>query len=93
MPELVWKEHGVRRLRERGISEQDVLEWESGPRKAFRNRRGGHRLRIIGPDGGGRLLTIIVEPDEDGMWEIVTGWPSTGAEQTLYSRPGGRYAR
>lgn len=53
---------------------------------------GGHagRLKIIGPDRGNRLLTIIVTKVDDlGRMFIVTGWPADTEESTLYSRPGG----
>lgn len=52
------------------------------------------RLVMIGPDFSGRLLTIILEPPDDGGFShVVTGWPSTRAERTRYDQPGGRMRR
>lgn len=52
------------------------------------------RWKMIGPDAGGALLTVILEaPDKDRIAHIVTGWPSARGEQTRYHQPGGRRNR
>jgi uncharacterized DUF497 family protein len=62
--------------------------------KVFPDANSSERAKIIGPDRGGRLLTVVVQrPDQDGIAFIITGWPADRGEATLYSRPGGtRYA-
>ena len=67
--------------------------------KYFTDDNGNLRLRpdrlvMIGPDAGRRLLTVILDPpDEGGFSHVVTGWPSTRAEKTRYDQSGGRMRR
>lgn len=57
-------------------------------------RRQPERMKMIGPDRGGRLLTFILElPGVDGQSHVVTGWESDRDEQTRYHQPGGRMRR
>ena len=52
------------------------------------------RLMMIGPDGSGRLLTVILElPNSRGYSHVVTGWVSSDSEQSRYDQPGGRARR
>ena len=52
------------------------------------------RLKMVGPDRTGRLLTFILElPDDDGWSHVVTGWRADRDEQTRYHQPGGRMRR
>lgn len=49
---------------------------------------------MIGPDAGGRLLTIILDiPDQYRESHVVTAWMSTPGEQSRYHQPGGRMRR
>lgn len=44
-----------------------------------------HRLRLVGRDRGGAMVTVIVEPTAlAGIWRPITGWWSTRGEATLY---------
>ena len=57
-------------------------------------RRQPERMKMVGPDRGGRLLTFILElPGIDGQSHVVTGWVSDPDEQTRYHHPGGRTRR
>ena len=49
------------------------------------------RMKIIGPNRGGRLLTLIVEyPDSQNQSTIVTGyWSSSGEQSAYHQRKGG----
>ena len=99
---LVWNDVSEDELANHGLlveHAQDVL-W-GRPRFKTQKRRdeldefGVHprpkRLRMIGPDGSGRLLTIILEmPDAEGRAHIVTGWPVKPSERTEYRQLGGR---
>lgn len=52
------------------------------------------RLKMVGPDLTGRLLTFILElPDRNGRSHVVTGWTADQDERTRYHRPGGRIRR
>jgi len=53
-----------------------------------RKRRGTHLvIGYDGLDGGGRCLTLPIEPTrERGVWYPVTGWESSPAEQHRLER-------
>lgn len=89
-----------------GLVFDDAVEVWHGPAKYFpqaardlldeiRNpRRQPERVKMIGPDRRGRLLTFILElPGIDGQSHVVTGWQSDRDEQTRYHHPGGRMRR
>lgn len=73
------------KLSRRGISMEDALDLISSRYAIVRNkRRGRGRYKVIGRDGAGRILTMILEPTRvKTTWRPVTGWPSTGAEKKL----------
>lgn len=41
----------------------------------------GGRLRVIGPTGLGRVLTVILSPEEDGIYFPVTARPASRRER------------
>ena len=58
--------------------------------KVFPDPGHSDRVKMIGPDRSGRLLTIIImRPEKEQSARIVTGWPSDAEESALYSKPGG----
>ena len=73
-----------------GLYVNQAFEVADGPCKLFPDPHEPDRMRMIGPDTGRALLTIIVtRPDDLSNCYIVTGWPASAAERTLYRRPGG----
>lgn len=102
--QLTWNEESVEELARHGLDTgqaEDVLL--SGQAKRFRQparpRHSGpshgtsqpERIKMIGPDNTGRLLTIILEmPDADDRAHIVTGWTASRGERSRYHKPGGR---
>jgi len=43
---------------------------------------------LIGPTDGGRLITIVVQPDrlEPSLWHVMTGWGATRREILTFRR-------
>lgn len=93
-------------LWQHGLRFVDAIAVWAGPAKYFeqpelleddgygRIGKRAERTLMIGPDRGGRLLTIVLElPDALRESHVVTGWPSTSAEQSRYHQPGGRMRR
>lgn len=78
-------------LWEHGLYIEDAYDVLDEDRyKLFSDAPHDDRVKIVGPDRGGRLLTFVVtRPDGQGRCLIVTGWPADAEEQTIYSRPGG----
>ena len=99
---LIWNDVSEDELANHGLSirlAQEVLwgrprfkeQKERDELDEFGVRPRPRRLRMIGPDGSGRLLTIILElPDADGDAHVVTGWPVKPSERTQYRQLGGR---
>ena len=109
MPEeirsLVWNEASIEELARHGLEPGDAAAvLASGIAKRFgqpARRRDPfraamiqpERIKLIGPDRSGRLLTFILElPDGDGRAHIVTGWIADTEERSRYRKPGGRRA-
>lgn len=100
--DLVWNDVSEDKLAAHGLSiarAQEVL-WG---RPRFKTQEEGQevdefgvrprpkRLRMIGRDGSGRLLTVILElPNAEGDAHVVTGWPVKPSERTEYRQMGGR---
>ena len=103
---LVWNEASIEELARHGLRPEDAeAALESGIAKRFRQAarmrrhlrqstaRQPERIKMIGPDRSGRLLTIILElPDDNGLARIVTGWQASAGERSRDHRPGGRPA-
>ena len=90
-------------LRSHGLTLDDANDVWTGPAKYFPqpsrprfDELGNEgvqpeRVKMVGPDLRGRLLTFILEvPSHDQLSYVVTGWISTPGEQTRYHQPGGR---
>lgn len=47
----------------------------------------GSRL-LIGPTDGGRVLTVVIQPDraDPALWHVMTGWPASRREIVLFRR-------
>ena len=72
------------------LAPDDALEVSWGSPKFFRDKVDG-RYRMIGRNFAGVVLTIITEPTRHpGRWEVVTGWPSSKGEITMWHKAGGR---
>lgn len=74
-------------LASHAITVEEALAVAFNEPRFFRDKEAG-RLRMIGRTDEGRLLTIIVEPDEDdgGTCELITGWDATRAEKTAWQK-------
>jgi hypothetical protein len=70
-----------------GVTMDEVLTVAFGSPRFFRNKVDG-RLRMIGRTEEGRLLTIIVQPDNDdgAVYHVVTGWDASKAERTAWQK-------
>lgn len=76
-----------------GLVQDDALEvWWDSP-SFFRDTHEG-RLKMIGRNINGDLLTIIIEETvEDGSWDVVTGSESSKGDRTAWQnehRPDGK---
>ena len=73
-----------------GLSLDDALSViDEGGYRTFRDSKREGRRILIGRDRSGRLLTLVLEAVNKTTSRLITGWPSSPAEQTKYDRPGG----
>lgn len=83
-------EAAAAKLARRGITAYDVEQLPKNGALSKRNprpRMSGSRF-LIGPTQGGRILTVVVEPEpvDKGAWHVRTAWDSSVAEQMFYHR-------
>jgi hypothetical protein len=72
-----------------GLTIEHVFQLIEESPKFFQQRNG--RVRIVGPDRSGRLITAIIEyPNTRGSAYVITGWVADTDERTRYGRLGGR---
>jgi len=77
------------------LSLRDAIEvLDEDDYRTFPDPTHAPRRYMIGRTRSGRLLTLIIEAiDDSGRCLLITGWSSSQAEITLYSRSGGsKYA-
>lgn len=68
------------------LTVENVLEVGWNAPEFFRDKVDG-RFRMIGKTDGGALLTIIIEPTKvNGRWDVVTGWPASKGERTIWEK-------
>ncbi len=87
--EPVFDDHSEGELAEHGLTIEQVIQILEEKPKFFRQKNG--RIRAVGPDRSGRMLSVIFEdPTDRGSAYVVTGWPSDKEEIARYGHPGGR---
>ena len=82
---LVINESAEAKLNARGITGEEAQELLVNPAVVTRNphpRVLGSRM-LIGRTDGGRVLTLVIQPDEDdpAVRHVMTGWDATATER------------
>jgi hypothetical protein len=84
--EFQWDARNSEHAARHDVTPRLVLEIAANAPRVFPNsgagRSGSHLM--IGPDGGGRLWSIVLLRISDGYWRPITGWPSTNTEIARY---------
>lgn len=89
---LVFNATAERKLAQRGIRLSDVRSVAANGPYLSSNphpRVPGSRF-MIGPDAGGRILTVVLQPDsqDDGTWHVMTAWSATQSQMDAWRRWG-----
>jgi hypothetical protein len=82
----------ARKLARRDIRSDELEQLRRNGPIAVRNPHPRHRTSrlLIGPTDGGRLLTLVIEPDlaDEAVWHVRTGWDASKRERKLYYQRG-----
>jgi hypothetical protein len=78
------------KLARRGIDPDEVQQLPANGAQSKPNPRPrvpGSRF-LIGPTNGGRMLTVVVEPEraDEAIWHVRTAWQASATEQMFYYR-------
>ena len=91
---LLFSETTIAKLAGHAITPQEVRQVSDGDRVVIRNPRPrlAGSVLMIGPTHGGRLLTIVMnpEPHDAGAWHVRTAWDASAAQIGRYRRDRGR---
>ncbi len=87
---LLFNDVALAKLARRGIAMSEVAQLPRNGTLVTRNahpRVPGSRL-LIGPTDGGRMLTVVIEPDraDDATWHVRTAWDASARERSAYHR-------
>ncbi len=79
---LIWDPWNVQHIRRHGVTLQDVQEVCS---KAFISRHTyAGRILLVGSTNENRVLAVVVEPQGNGVYYVVTARPASRRERRRY---------
>ena len=84
---LSWGSQVEEKLRPRGLDDEIAEQVRARKPLFFLDKQlRANRYMMIRPALDGRFYTVIIERTQDeGIWSVITGWPSHGSEIRLYN--------
>ena len=87
---LLFSELTVEKLAAHTIGPEEVRQVNDGARIVIANPRPRVEgsVLMIGPTYGGRVLTVVLNPDalDEGTWHVRTAWPASTVQISRYQR-------
>jgi hypothetical protein len=87
---LLFTEKTVDKLASHGITPDEARQVSDSDRIVIRNPRPrvDGSVLMIGPTHGGRLLTIVLNPEpvDPGAWHVRTAWEASPAQAARYRK-------
>ena len=87
---LLFSEVTFAKLAAHAIGPEEVRQVSDGDRVVIANPRPrvDGSVLMIGPTHGGRVLTVVLNPDptDPGAWHVRTAWPASPAQIGRYRR-------
>lgn len=87
---LLFSETTIAKLAAHGVTPEEVRQLTEGDRIVIRNPRPRVEgsILMIGPTRGGRVLTVVLnpEPADEGSWHVRTAWDASTAQLRRYRR-------
>ena len=84
---LIWDAWNVAHITRHGVTPEEVEEVCQGPhllRQAYKGR-----LMLIGPTLAARMLSVVLEPEGEGVFYPVTARPASRKERRRYQQEQG----
>ena len=87
---LLFSETTVAKLAAHAITPEEVRQVNDGDRVVMTNPRPRVEgsVLMIGPTHGGRILTVVLNPErvDPGAWHVCTAWEARSAQLSRYRR-------
>jgi uncharacterized DUF497 family protein len=80
---LIWDAWNIAHIARHDVTSEEVEEVCHGDAFFSENTYKG-RIRVIGPNATGRLLTVILAPEGQGIYYPVTARPASRKERQRY---------
>jgi uncharacterized DUF497 family protein len=85
---LIWSDSTVAHIARHEVSTDEAVEVCFGEPIVLEGHSG--RLLIIGPTQKQRMITVVVDPEEEeGVYSMVTARPAARKERRIYQREKG----
>ncbi len=83
--EFDWDDDNIEHIARHGVEPWEAEEAVGDPDRVTRRRRGG-RLAVIGVTEAGRVLVVVLDRKDRGVWRVVTARDSSPNEKRSYRR-------
>jgi hypothetical protein len=86
--DLLFDDINTEKMHRHGVGVRRAMEVLDGrPRVLTNHARDGAPFLVVGPDSGGRFVTLAIDPTaEEGVWRPRTAYPSKPGEIGRYRR-------
>lgn len=89
---LIWDAWNVAHIARHEVVPDEVEEVCHG--RPMTSQTYGERLRVVGPSRSGKMLTVILAPqEEEGVYYVVTARPASRKERRRYQELEGGESR
>lgn len=84
---LIWDEWNVAHLARHGVTPDQIEELCAGDPVVQEGHSG--RILVFGPIKSGKMMTVVLDPEGDGVYYPVTARPASRRERSIYQQKKG----
>jgi uncharacterized protein len=88
---LIWDDFNVPHIARHDVTPQEVIELCHGDPVVQEGKKG--RSLVFGPTLAGRLLTVVLHDEGEGVYYPVTARPASRRERAIYAKEKGGGAK
>ena len=81
---LIWDEWNIAHIARHAVTPEEVEQVALGDVLVQKGKKG--RTALIGPTESGRILRVIIDPDEKGIYYPVTAHTASKKDKELYKQ-------